>query len=292
MAIITLTADKALRREFIERAITKKMNPMLQFKDLFPVVDLQGATTFKYFEDDISAEDDIKSGVMTEPMEISELSKLTKLEVSPINRKIGDVTQFGYAIDFSKKIQRENGFIDELLRAYERAAYGMARKINLDVFNTIDTYASGQAPTIAKEWSEDDANIPIDIIHGKQKFEDVEGYDYTLTDLFVNTENYREAEIAYRYLPQTFNNGNIEGVQLTNCKQLVQSGTAYAIDMNLKPITIYKNVDTEHSTMDGGIINVNTYTDVEYPFSTHIELYCELGIAAKVNKAMSKWTGL
>ena len=89
--IITISPDKALRREFIERAILRKMNPALIFMDLFPVVDLGGATTFKYFEDSISAEDDIVSGKMTEPMEMDELSKLTKLEVSPIERKIAEL---------------------------------------------------------------------------------------------------------------------------------------------------------------------------------------------------------
>lgn len=292
MGYITLSADKALRREFVEYAMVKKMNPQLIFKDMFPIVDLQGATTYKYFEDDTSAEDDIKNGVMTEPMEISELSKLTKLEVSPITRKIGDMTQFGYSIDFSKKIQRENGFIDELLRAYDRAAYGMARKINMDVFNTIDHFASANTVTLEDgQWATSD-EITNDIINMKHSFEDVEGYNYELTDLFLASKNFREVEKYYKAIEGGFNSGNVEGVSLTNCKSLVDNGTAYGIDMDLKPITLYKNVDSSHSTIENGLVNVNIYDDDSYPFSKHIELWCELGIASKVPKAILKQTGL
>lgn len=36
------------------------MNPQLIFKDLFPVVDLGGSSTFMFYRDDESAEEDIQ----------------------------------------------------------------------------------------------------------------------------------------------------------------------------------------------------------------------------------------
>lgn len=289
--IITISPDKALRREFIERAILKKMNPSLIFMDLFPVVDLEGATTFKYFEDPISAEDDIVSGKMTEPMEMDELSKLTKLEVSPIEKKIGDVYQFGYAIDISKKVQRENGFIDELLRAYKRAAYGMARKINLDVFNTMDSFASATPITLNDGTWDQSNSIRDDLIDMKRSFEDIVGWDYSLTDLFVASPNYREVEKYYKAIDE-FNPSSVEGIAFTNCKTLVPEGTVYGIDKNIQPLTIYKNVDSDFSTLEGGLVNVNIVEDDSYPFSKHIELWCEMGIASKVPEAILKQTGV
>ena len=134
MPIITLSADKLLRKEFIERAILKKMSPQLYFLNLFPVVDLGGATTFSYFRDDESAEDDIQKGVMSEPLPVTELSELTKIDVSSITKKVGDTYQFGYAFEWSEAKLKENGFVDELARAYDRMAYGMARKLNGDIF--------------------------------------------------------------------------------------------------------------------------------------------------------------
>ena len=107
MPIITLSAEKALRKEFIERAIITKMNPQLIFKDLFPVVDLGGSSTFMFYRDDESAEDDIQKGVMSEPLEMSELGAMSKIEVSSISKEIGDTYQFGYSIEFSDKMKRE-----------------------------------------------------------------------------------------------------------------------------------------------------------------------------------------
>ena len=62
MPIITLSAEKMLRKEFVERAILTKMKPQLYFLDIFPVVDLGGATTFTSFIDDKNAEDDFSDG--------------------------------------------------------------------------------------------------------------------------------------------------------------------------------------------------------------------------------------
>ena len=87
MPIITLSAEKLLRKEFVERAILKKMEHQLFFLDIFPVVDLGGATTFSYFRDDLNAEDDIQKGVMSEPLPVSELSDLTKIDISTITKK-------------------------------------------------------------------------------------------------------------------------------------------------------------------------------------------------------------
>ena len=115
MPIITLSADKLLRKEFVERAILKKMKPQLYFLDIFPVVDLGGATTFSYFRDDLSAEDDIQTGVMSEPLPVSELGKLSTIDISPISRRSGDTYQFGYAFEYSEAKLKENGFVDAII---------------------------------------------------------------------------------------------------------------------------------------------------------------------------------
>lgn len=287
---ISLSPEQILRKEFIEKYIPQKMNPELQFTDLFPHYNLNGATTFKYFYDDTSAEDDIQKGVMTEPLEMTELSKLTKLEVSSINSDLGDVYHFGYSFDFSAKQARENGFVDEVLRAFDRAAYGMARKINLDTFNCMDTFASATPITLnGGAWNSSD-EIPDDIIDMKHSFEDVQGWNYSLTDMFVASDQYREVEKYYKAV-DTFNPSDVEGVNFTNCKTLVSSGTAYAIDKNQKPISIYYNLDSDHGTA-GSLVNVNITKEDRFPYTSHVEFYCEMGIASKVPKAMLKQTGL
>lgn len=288
MPIITLSSDKMLRKEFIERAIMKKMSPQLYFLNLFPVVDLDGATTFSYFRDDVSAEDDIQTGVMSEPLPVSELSALSKIDISTITKKTGDTYQFGYAMEYSEAKQKENGFVDEVARAIDRMSYGMARKLNGDIFNCMDQFASATPITLNDGTWDNSAQINDDIVDMKYSFEDQEGWDYNLTDAFVNTQNFRELNKFYSALDGQFTPDDCEGVGFTNTKTAVSEGTLYGIDKNIKPITIYKNTNPKHSTMNGGLINVNTYTQDHYPFSTTIEVWMEVGIACKHPSAILK----
>lgn len=288
MPIITLSSDKMLRKEFIERAIMKKMSPQLYFLNLFPVVDLDGATTFSYFRDDVSAEDDIQTGVMSEPLPVSELSALSKIDISTITKKTGDTYQFGYAMEYSEAKQKENGFVDEVARAIDRMSYGMARKLNGDIFNCMDQFASATPITLNDGTWDNSAQINDDIVDMKYSFEDQEGWDYNLTDAFVNTQNFRELNKFYSALDGQFTPDDCEGVGFTNTKTAVSEGTLYGIDKNIKPITIYKNTNPKHSTMNGGLINVNTYTQDHYPFSTTIEVWMEVGIACKHPTAILK----
>lgn len=288
MPIVTLSSDKMLRKEFIERAIMKKMSPQLYFLNLFPVVDLDGATTFSYFRDDVSAEDDIQTGVMSEPLPVSELSALSKIDISTITKKTGDTYQFGYAMEYSEAKQKENGFVDEVARAIDRMSYGMARKLNGDIFNCMDQFASATPITLNDGTWDASAQINDDIVDMKYSFEDQEGWDYNLTDAFVNTQNFRELNKFYSALDGQFTPDDCEGVGFTNTKTAVSEGTLYGIDKNIKPITIYKNTNPKHSTMNGGLINVNTYTQDHYPFSTTIEVWMEVGIACKHPSAILK----
>lgn len=294
MAIITLSAEKMLRKEFVERAILTKMKPQLYFLDIFPVVDLGGATTFTHFIDDKNAEDDIQNGVMSEPLPVTELSELTKIDVSPISKKVGDTYQFGYAFEWSEAKLKENGFIDELARAYDRMAYGMARKLNGDIFNIMDTYAQSGITLNDGSWDAS-SQINDDLIDLKYKFEDQTFQEYTLTDMYFNTNQIREANKFYKALDGSFNMSDVEGIEFHNTKTTVADGTAYAIDKNIKPITIYKNVNPKHSTLSNpisGLININTYQQDKYPFKSGFECWMEVGIAVKHSQAILKQTGL
>lgn len=295
MPIITLSAEKMLRKEFVERAILTKMKPQLYFLDIFPIVDLGGSTNFTHFIDDQNAEDDIQKAVMSEPMEVSELSELTKIDISPINRVTGDTYQFGYAFEYSEAKLKENGFIDEVQRAIDRMAYGMARKINGDIFNAMDTYATGNAITLNDGSWDESAQINDDLIDLKYSFEDQTFQEYTLTDMYLNTKQIREANKFYQALNGSFDINNTEDIALHNTKTTVTDGTAYCIDRNIKPMTIYKNVNPKHSTLSnpiGGLININEYEQDKYPFKKGLEIWAEMGIGVKHSNAILKQTGL
>lgn len=292
MSVITITADEALRPEFIEKTVITKMTPKLPFLDLFPVQDLGGASTFAYFNDTTSAEDDIQAGTMSTPMIMSELGKMSKIDVAPIQKQTGDTYEFGYKLMFSRNVTREKGFVDEILRAYDRAAYGMQRKINGDILSVMSTNASAPTATITDTWATS-AHISDDIIDMQDAF-DQDGWDFELTDFYLNKTNYNEARKYYKNVDATpFDPQNVEGSVFNNVKNSIVEGTLYGLDNNIKPITVYKNTDAEYSSdPENSIINIDKYQQQEYPKKIVIELWSEMGLGVKYGNAILKQTGV
>ena len=283
MAVITLTTKEALRKEFIEAYVLEKMNPTLGFLGLFPTVNLNGATSFKMFTDETSAEDDIISGVMGEPVDLGELSKLPTIEVSPIDSQLGDTKRFGFSLRFSRDIENQNERIDELIRAYDRASYAMLRKLNNDYVNTIKTYAKAEPITLNDGSWKTSNKISEDIIDMQEAF-DIIGYDYSLTDMYIGKDSWYGAKKYYNALDEGFTPNDMEGSALHKVNEL-DSGLI-GLDNITKPITTYYNVDSKYSTIQNSFINVDRYVEKEYPKQTVIEVWAEMGIGVKHPKAM------
>ena len=283
MAVITLTTKEALRKEFIEAYVLEKMNPTLGFLGLFPTVNLNGATSFKMFTDETSAEDDIISGVMGEPVDLGELSKLPTIEVSPIDSQLGDTKRFGFSLRFSQDIENQNERIDELIRAYDRASYAMLRKLNNDYVNTIKNYAKAEPISLNDGSWKTSNKISEDIIDMQEAF-DIVGYDYSLTDMYISKDSWYGAKKYYNALDEGFTPNDMEGSTLHKVNEL-DSGLI-GLDNITKPITTYYNVNSKYSTIQNSFINVDRYVEKEYPKETVIEVWAEMGIGVKHPKAM------
>lgn len=292
MAVITISPEAALRKQFIEKTINKKIEPLLPFLDKFPVVDLNGASTFKYFTDDNSAEDDIQAGKMDAPANITELGDLTKITVTPIQKQIGDTAKFGASLEFSDDVTNENGFVDEILRAIERTTYMMARKINVDHINAMLEFAA--APSISlKDGSWEDSSAIGDDIISMQESIDQEGYTYDLTNLYVAKKQYYQTKRFYTSLDGKFNPKDVEGSTMENIKSWIPAGTLIGMDANIKPLTTYKNINKKYSTSPKtSLVNVNRYTQEKWPYKEVVDIWCEMGIAVKHPRAILKQTGL
>ena len=300
MSVITISPEAALRKEFVEKTIVTKSEPLLPFLDMFPVVDLAGSSTFQFFQDSTTAETDITTGVMSLPMEMSELGKMTKVNVTPITKKLGDTYQFGYKLEFSKQVTRENGFVDEILRAYDRATYGICRKINGDVYQNMSDFAAAPTITLADGvWSGASSSVPTsgaisqDIIELQDAYDQV-GWEYELSDLYLNKRQYYAVKQYYRATESTpFNPDDVDGVRLNNTKGGVPSGTLFGLDNKIQPITVYKNTDPDFSSdPTHSIINIDKYQQLEYPKKQVIEIWVEMGLGMKEPYSVLKQTGL
>ena len=208
--------------------------------------------------------------------------------------KYGGMQRFGYQLKFSKQMLRQNAIIDEIARAVDRAAFGIAKKMNDDIISCIQ--ANGQSlGNGAADWGSSSATPVEDILTFKNASM-VEGYPYELTDMFLHQTNYFEMmkylqgiDINWvvspmggdQQLPQ------INGVRFHNIRQTQLAEDAYmGVDSRFPGITIYEYVDGQKSTMEGGMVNINVIEEEKYPYNTVVEIFAERGLAPKLPKAL------
>lgn len=282
---ISLAPEKLLRKEFIEGVILEKLNPDMGFLNLFPRVNLEGATSFKHFRDEISAEDDIVSGVTSEPVPLTELARLPEIEFSKIQSQIGDTHRFGYALRFSKEIfKKENGRIDEVLRGLDRASYGIKRALNRMSKNALANNAEAATITLNDGSWKTSEKIEYDIADMKAAY-DIIGYDYNLNTTFISKDSFYGAKKYFdALLPNGFTPNNMDGVEINKVNELTQD--LIGLDSTVRPATMYYNVDNDFSTIEGSFVNVNVRDEREYPFNKVIEIWCEMGIGIHHPKAI------
>jgi hypothetical protein len=296
MAELTLTANAALRKQFIEMDVVTQMEPVLYFLG-FPTQQMDGSS-FKYYTDKTSAYDDITSGKMGEPLEMGELDELTRIEVSPIDYEVGTTSVFGYSLKYSDRMVKETDFVDEVTRAYNRAAYGMGRKMNSIFLTRFKSYASAPSATLnGVTWgsSTGNQNPPADV-RAMKKAMNQEGWPYVLRKLLVESTNYFEFE---DYMIERFNlqswDGMSNGVEIQDVESNLSHGEYIGYDTNNVPMTIMKYTDPQYSTIQAQInqdpakaqelpsalINVDTYKEQEYPKMNVIEIWSEFEAAMK-----------
>jgi hypothetical protein len=290
-----LDPRQILQPRILEGIVNAKLEQNLDFKDMFPVVKTD-ALSFAYFEDLTTAGADIASGVQATPSPLMELGELDEIETSSITMKYGGMTRFGYEMRFSKRMLREAAIIDEISRAVDRAAFGIAKKMNDDIVTAIQGVSNDVTePAGAAVWSAAGATPVEDILTIKEATM-IEGYPYELTDLFLHQTNFFEMmkyiqAIDINWVQSPFGNSSelpvINGVKIHNLRQTqLAEGGYMGTDARYPGLSIYEFVDSEKSTMENGHVNINVYTEEKYPYNTVVEMFAERGIATKLPNAL------
>jgi hypothetical protein len=306
MPVLSLDPRTFMQPKLIEGIVNREVTPKLNFIDKFPMV-FTDATSVSYGIDDVSASDDITSGVQGVPLDMGELSGLTGIEVSPIDRKHGALREFGYEIKVSERDLERNDVIDDLNRAVSRASYGIAKKINGDIVNTLKTVVNDiTEPDGNAVWNHADATPVSDITKFIDAM-DLENTECELSDLFLNKTNYYEmldylqgVDIKWALDPMARNSKTIPGVNGVNIHKLYTSelaeGGYVGIDGTpaFAPITTYA-YHPAGLNKDGKfpLIAVNQYQEEARPRPVVTELTAETFHALKVpNACMYKATGI
>lgn len=283
--------DKLLSPSSVEFILFSKMNPQLSMLGMFNKQDLHGDKHFAFATDRTSAEDDILNGILHEPVEIEEASQLPQIEISGIQEESGSTTKLGFEMQFTEEAVNDNKNYSNVQRTLERAGYTLQRTLNRYAYQVLISNAG--APTLddtPDSWATDDnEEIDNNVKELQRKFADQDGYNYSMTDMYVSNPSLWGAEDYYDATRiNGFDPHNVRGMNLTGIKEL-ESGLL-GLDANLKPAMWYYNVHPEDNTWNdqfGSFINVNRVEqNEEIPRGLKIQMYVEFGFAVLEPRAV------
>ena len=292
MAFITEDIDELLRKENLELIVFTKMNPELSMLGLFEKKNNEGKDTFAFARDETTAEKMILDGIMKEPVEILEASELPEVSITGINKNVGKMRRIGFQAVFTEEALKDNINYDKIQKTIEAMAYSMARTLNRHAYQILIQAAA--APTITLgdgAWDDDNEEIDNDVKKLQRAFIDQEGYEYSMTDMYVSKNAYWAAEDWYdANRNRGFEPNNVRGMNLHRISEL-DSGLL-GMDMGLKPAKWYYNVYSEDNLLHdkyGTFIHINRVDELQghkIPRKVTIQMYVEYGFAVLEPKAV------
>lgn len=290
MALITEELDELLKPANVELEVYSKMNPTLAMLGMFEKKNNNGKKHFAFARDESNAETQILNGILHEPVEIQEAAQLPQVQITGINKNVGHMHRIGFEAEFTEEALSDNINYDKVQKTIEYMGYAMSRTLNRHAYQIL--IQSAAAPTITLgdgAWDDDNEEIDNDIKKLQRAFKAQEGYDYTLTDMFVSQNALWAAEDYYDAVRTNgFDPNNVRNSTLTGIEEL-ESGLL-GMDMGLKPAKWYYNVYPEDNRLNeatGSFIHINRVDKLdEIPRSVKIQMYVEYGFAVLEPKAV------
>ena len=258
---------------------------------MFNKQDLHGDKHFAFATDRTTAEDDILNGILHEPVEMEEASQLPQIQITGIQEESGHTTKLGFEMEFSEEAVKDNKNYSNVQRTLSRAGYAMQRTLNRYAYQVL--ISNAEAPTLddtPESWAtEGNEEIDNNVKALQRGFNNQEGYDYNMTNMYVSKESLWGAEDYYDATRiNGFNPSDVRGMSLTGIQEL-ESGLL-GLDSNLAPAMWYYNVHPEDNTWNdqfGSFINVNRVEqNDEIPRGLKIQMYVEFGFAVLEPRAV------
>ena len=291
MSLIVKEIDELLQPENIELITYTKVNPTFSMLGMFEKKNNEGRDTFAFARDESNAEKQILDGILHEPVEIGEAAQLPQVKIKGINKNVGKMRQIGFEAEFTEESLKDNVNYDKIQKTIEYMGYALGRTLNRHAYQVL--IQSAQAPTITLgdgSWASDNnESIDDDVKKLQRAFKSQEGYEYTLTDMFVSQESEWGAEDYYDAVRiGGYDPNNVRSSHLTGIKEL-ESGLL-GLDMNLQPAKWYYNIYPEDNLLHdayNSFIHINRVDKLdEKPRSVKIQMYVEYGFAVLEPKAV------
>ncbi len=286
-----------LHPESVEKIIHQYTRTPMSMLNLFEPQNNQGEKTFTYSYSKRNYETDILSGILPEPVELTEGSEYPQVSFSGIQEEYGQMTRFGFEVEFTIESAEDPRNFAFFKNAIRDMGMTMTRMINRFAFYELNASAGLVDPITLGDgaWVSGNEYIDDDIVKMKRAMENQTNYEnqFSPTDLFVSKTAYDSAEDLYKVLNA---NGQFNGVSNginVNIAREIGNG-CLAIDRTAQPAIWYYNIRKGDNRLNdpenpaSSIINVHYFEDDEQaknPRTFGYQLDIELGLA--VNKEMA-----
>lgn len=289
-----------LNPESIEKIMSQyTLTPMCML-NLFEPQNNEGDTHFEYATSKRNYETDLADGILAEPVELTEGSEYPQVSFSGIQEEYGNMTKFGFEVEFSKKSAEKSRNLAFFKNCVREMGLTMVRMINRFAFYELNASAGLVDPITLGDgaWVSGNEYIDEDIVAMKRAMENQTHYEnqFSPTDMFISKTAYDAAEDLYKVINATGQfNGVSNGINM-NIAREVATG-CIAIDRSSQPAIWYYNVDQEDNRLNDAQVPQSSIINVHYfenddkdklPHSFGYQLSVELGLA--VNKEMAVLT--
>ena len=327
-----LPKDSFLRPEFQARDLDELLDSLLIFDDILPKQTVD-ATTFSYqIETDGagtgtrgSASSDVKKEYAPLRADGSEFSYVS---VSPLEMAVGVLQARGVAFKLTEAARQDHErlMIDPLARTRKRVAYWLAEQINAEMVTTLtndfsvtNTDDTGMEDIMSQSsdfgtentvghlagtldstyyWDEADANPVRTILDLQTVFEDQDGYNYSLTDVYMR---YRDLHLLSTFITEVgadwamdplggFQASNIAGITFHGLKNVagfpttVGDGYIMGLDRNNPVGQTYQSFSKEFPQVNN--MSFHSYMD-DATHDFHYQMFYTRGTVVVEPKAMA-----
>jgi|TARA_A100001515_G_scaffold142674_1_gene142045 hypothetical protein len=328
----TLPKESFLRPEFQARDLDELLDSLLIFDDILPKQTVD-ATTFSYqIETDGagtgtrgSASSDVKKEYAPLRADGSEFSYVS---VSPLEMAVGVLQARGVAFKLTEAARQDHErlMIDPLARTRKRVAYWLAEQINAEMVTTLtndfsvtNTDDTGMEDIMSQSsdfgtentvghlagtldstyyWDEADANPVRTILDLQTVFEDQDGYNYSLTDVYMR---YRDLHLLSTFITEVgadwamdplggFTASNIAGITFHGLKNVagfpttVGDGYIMGLDRNNPVGQTYQSFSKEFPQVNN--MSFHSYMD-DATHDFHYQMFYTRGTVVVEPKAMA-----
>jgi hypothetical protein len=246
----TLSADFLLRKHNAEIYLMKKIEPELFFLGIMPMAQTDTGE-FPTVLQDPTATEDTEDEVMSEPMDVTEASELTEIEISPLNAILGRTMACGYTFKYTDKFLNRSDSGARVQLALSKIAAGIAMKVNTALVSQIVAAAGVAVPGTLSDWDTeiDPRADNIKLRHAMHPKDS----PFRLTDAYIPDTKFQKLEEYYMSMDWAFDSNAID-VDGTIYHNVMDSFSGLAknflgIDRNIPAGIVEKYVDPKYSTL-------------------------------------------